>query len=80
MDSRDTVPARTQADGGGIWRTVALVLLIVGGINWGLVGLFNIDLVAALFGSGTSPSRVVYVLVGIAALAALGIFPRLFRR
>ena len=51
---------------------IAMILLIVGGLNWGLVGLFNFDLVAALFGGtvGTHSSlaRVVYVLVGIAAL------------
>jgi uncharacterized membrane protein YuzA (DUF378 family) len=47
---------------------VALVLMIVGGLNWGLVGLFNTDLVATLFGANTMPSRAVYVLVGLAAL------------
>ncbi len=51
---------------------IAMVLLIVGGLNWGLVGLFNFDLVAALFGGtvGTHStlSRIVYVLVGLAAL------------
>lgn len=47
---------------------IALVLLIVGGINWGLVGLFNFDAVAAIFGSMQSVSRVIYILVGLAAL------------
>jgi len=47
---------------------VALVLLIVGGLNWGLVGLFGFDLVAALFGDMSVLSRIVYVLVGIAAV------------
>lgn len=48
---------------------LALILLIVGGINWGLVGLFQFDLVAALFGGGqTTLSRIVYALVGLAAL------------
>jgi uncharacterized membrane protein YuzA (DUF378 family) len=46
----------------------ALVLLIVGGLNWGLVGLFNFDLVAFLFGDDSLLSRVVYVVVGVAAL------------
>jgi uncharacterized membrane protein YuzA (DUF378 family) len=45
-----------------------LVLVIVGGLNWGLVGLFRWDLVAALFGPGTLVSRVIYVLVGLSAL------------
>lgn len=44
-----------------------LVLVIVGGLNWGLVGLFDFDLVAALFGTGSVLSRIVYVLVGISA-------------
>jgi uncharacterized protein len=47
---------------------ITLVLLIVGGINWGLVGLFNIDLVAALFGTGSALARIVYALVGVSAL------------
>lgn len=51
-----------------IVNLVTLVLLIVGGLNWGLVGLFGFDLVAALFGPGSTLSRVVYVLVGVAAL------------
>lgn len=45
---------------------LALVLVIVGALNWGLVGLFQFDLVAALFGGQASPlSRVVYTLVGL---------------
>ena len=49
-------------------NTITLVLLIVGGLNWGLVGLFSFDLVAALFGEMSALSRIVYVLVGISAL------------
>ena len=47
---------------------LTLVLLIVGGLNWGLVGAFGFDLVAALFGEGSALSRVVYGLVGLSAL------------
>ena len=47
---------------------IALVLLVVGGLNWGLVGLLQFDLVAALFGPMSLLSRVVYVLVGLAAV------------
>jgi uncharacterized protein len=47
---------------------IAYVLVIVGGLNWGLVGLFNFDLVATLFGSMTTISKVVYVLVGLGAV------------
>lgn len=45
-----------------------LALLIVGGINWGLVGLARFDLVATLFGEMSPISRIVYVLVGLSAL------------
>lgn len=47
---------------------VTLFLIIVGGLNWGLVGLFGFDLVAALFGAGSLLARIVYILVGVAAL------------
>ncbi len=47
---------------------ITLILLIVGGLNWGLVGLFDFDLVATLFGAGSLLSRIVYVLVGASAL------------
>lgn len=51
-----------------IVNIVTLVLLIVGGLNWGFVGLFGFDLVAALFGAFSPLSRIVYVLVGLSAL------------
>lgn len=51
---------------------IALILAIVGAINWGLVGFFDFNLVAALFGAETTASRVVYALVGIAGLVLLG--------
>jgi uncharacterized membrane protein YuzA (DUF378 family) len=48
---------------------IALVLVVVGAVNWGLVGLFQFDLVAALFGGASAPlARVVYTLVGIAGV------------
>lgn len=48
-----------------------IVLVVVGGLNWGLVGLFHFDLVAAIFGDFSIISRVVYGLVGIAAVYTL---------
>lgn len=48
--------------------TTALVLVIVGGLNWLLVGLFEMDLVASVLGEGSVAAKVVYVLVGLAAL------------
>lgn len=50
-----------------ILNLTTLILVIVGGLNWGLVGLFGFDLVAALFGVGSALSRAVYILVGLAA-------------
>lgn len=47
---------------------VAAVLLVVGGLNWGLVGVLNFDLVAAIFGNMSALSRIVYALVGVAAI------------
>ena len=47
---------------------LALVLMIVGSVNWGLVGAVNFDLVAAMFGPGSMLSRIVYALVGLAGL------------
>ena len=47
---------------------VAAVLLVVGGLNWGVVGLTGSDLVGALFGELSPVSRAVYILVGLAAL------------
>lgn len=47
---------------------IALVLVIVGGLNWGLVGIFQWDLVAWLLGSVAWLMRLVYILVGVAAL------------
>ena len=54
-----------------VLNKVTLVLLIVGGLNWGLVGLFNFDLVAAIFGEMSVLSRLVYSLVGLSALFQL---------
>lgn len=48
---------------------ITLILLVIGGLNWLLVGLFQVDLVAAIFGGQTSIlSRIVYILVGLSAL------------
>jgi len=47
---------------------LALVLVLVGALNWGLVGFFGFDLVAAIFGDMTTWSRIVYAIVGLAAV------------
>jgi uncharacterized membrane protein YuzA (DUF378 family) len=56
-------------------RAIALTIVIIGALNWGLIGLFNVDLVQAIFGGTTtySPnlaSRIVYLLVGLSGLYA----------
>lgn len=60
-------------------NVIALILLIVGGVNWLLVGLFSFDLVAAIFGGEVGQksgfSRVIYVIVGLAALYCLRFIP-----
>ena len=47
---------------------VALILVIIGGLNWGLVGILQLDLVARIFGAGTTLAKIVYILVGISAV------------
>jgi len=60
-------------------HVLALVLAVVGAVNWGLVGLFQFDLVAALFGGQDAAfSRVVYALVGLAGVALLATSPAVF--
>lgn len=56
--------------------TIALLLVIIGAINWGLIGFFRFDLVAALFGDMSTFTRIVYALVGIAGLYALSFLGR----
>lgn len=50
---------------------LALWLVIIGGLNWGLVGAFNFNLVSAVFGDMSILSRIVYILVGLAAVALI---------
>jgi uncharacterized protein len=58
---------------------IAMILLIVGGVNWGLVGVFNFNLVAALFGEMSALSRIVYALVGLSALWCVYTATKLWR-
>lgn len=55
----------------------ALILLIIGGLNWGLIGFFKFDLVAAIFGDMTTVSRIIYDLVGLSAIYILAMFASL---
>ena len=47
---------------------LAIILLVIGGLNWGLVGVFNYNLVGSIFGMGSMLSNIVYDIVGLAAL------------
>ncbi len=51
-----------------ILKLITFILVIIGALNWGLVGIFNIDLVAMIFGDMTLLTRIVYSLVGISAI------------
>lgn len=72
------VDTRTDGLSGLAW--VAMVLVIVGALNWALIGLFQWDLVAALFGTMSWFTRIVYVLVGVAGLYLIYLSTRLGQR
>ena len=60
-----------------MWDKIALILLIIGGINWGLVGIFEFDMVAWLFGGQAAVlSRIVYVLVALAGIWCISLLFR----
>ena len=61
-----------------IVNTIALILVIIGGLNWGLVGAFEFNLVDFLFGEGSILARLVYILVGIASLWCISLFAKIF--
>lgn len=54
----------------------ALVLVIIGAINWGLIGFFKFDLISSLFGDMSGFSRFIYAIVGIAGLYSISFFGR----
>lgn len=56
---------------------IVLVLVIIGAINWGLVGFFGLDLVAFLFGSMSVLSRIIYAVIGICGLYAISFCGRI---
>lgn len=70
---RPEAPQRSRITLAG---TVALVLLVIGGINWGLVGLLDVNVVEWLFGRATVATRAVYSVVGAAAVYCLVRLPR----
>lgn len=59
-----------------VLQRIALVLTIIGGVNWGLIGLFQYDLVAAIFGGGNQLAgfaRIIYTIVGISSLITISV-------
>lgn len=60
---------------------ICMILIVIGGLNWLLVGIFDFNLVAAIFGAMSIISRIVYILVGVAALYVLiFMFPKIGKK
>lgn len=60
-------------------KWVSMILVVVGGINWGLVGIFKFDFVATILGDMTAIARIVYVLIGFAGVYLLTMLPKLLK-
>ena len=56
---------------------IALTLVIVGALNWLLIGLFDFDLVASIFGAMSAFSRIIYTLVGISGILSIGLYTKI---
>ena len=56
---------------------IALTLVIVGALNWLLIGLFDFDLVASIFGVMSAFSRIIYTLVGISGILSIGLYTKI---
>ena len=60
-----------------ILKFTGLLLLIIGGLNWGLVGLFDFNLVSYIFGDNSFLTRTIYILVGLGALGVTAVLPEM---
>ena len=60
-----------------ILYNIVLTLVIIGALNWLLIGLFNFDLVAALFGQMSVFSRIIYALVGVSGIISIGLYTKI---
>lgn len=69
---------RSHSLSGLTW--LAIVLVVIGALNWGLVGLFGFNLVAAIFGRMSWLARLVYILVALAGIYLIAVAPRFTRR
>ena len=58
-------------------NTIAFILIIIGAINWGLLGFFEFDLVAAIFGDMSTFSRIIYAIIGVAGLYCIPFLQRI---
>ena len=77
LDGRSVLREKEKEPETMIMDRIALILTIIGGLNWGCVGLFRFDLVAYLFGGQTATvSRVVYTLVGLSAIWCISLLFR----
>ena len=56
---------------------VSLILIIIGAVNWGLIGFFNLDVVSAIFGNMSMITRIIFAVVGIAGIYSLVLFWKL---
>jgi len=59
-----------------ILDTIALILVVIGGINWGLIGFFQFNLVGSLFGNVSMLTRIIYSLVGVASIYSIKFFAK----
>lgn len=60
-----------------ILNYITLILTIIGAVNWGLIGISNVNLVEMLFGSMTMLTRIIYILVGVSGIYLLTFFPKI---
>ena len=60
-----------------VWDYIVLTVVVIGAVNWGLIGFFRFDLVAWLFGSMSLLTRIIYVIVGLGGLYLLSLFGRI---
>lgn len=58
---------------------LAIIIMIIGGLNWGLVGVFNFNIVEAVFGIATIATKIVYIIVGLAALYGIAMLFKCFK-
>lgn len=77
LPERRSLVRERSATGVSAIDYVALALMIIGGLNWAMVGLFRVDVVATLFAPGSPLTRLIYVPVGVAALWGIYTFGKL---